>query len=121
PRRAVPDDVPTPPWAETAGGSNRSEPDVKSPDVIERMRRTGRLAGDILQQVGEAVAPGVTTDQLDELCHRLSIEAGAYPSPLNYNGYPKSLCTSVNEVVCHGIPDSRALRDGDIINLDVTV
>ncbi len=120
PRRLVPDEIVRPPWADTGGGSNRREADVRSPDVIERMRRTGRLAGDILAQVGAAVAPGVTTDELDALCHQLSIEAGAYPSPLNYNGYPKSLCTSVNEVICHGIPDSRPLRDGDIVNLDVT-
>lgn len=120
PRRAVPDTIEAPPWAATGGGSDRGEPDVKSADVIERMRRTGRLAGDVLAQVGAAVAPGVTTDELDELCHTLTIEAGAYPSPLNYNGYKKSLCTSVNEVICHGIPDSRALRDGDIVNLDVT-
>jgi methionyl aminopeptidase len=120
PRRAVPDTIEAPPWAATGGGSNRHEPDVKSADVIERMRRTGRLAGDVLAQVGAAVAPGVTTDELDELCHTLTIEAGAYPSPLNYHGYKKSLCTSVNEVICHGIPDSRALRDGDIVNLDVT-
>ncbi len=96
-------------------GSDCTEPDVKSPDVIDRMRRTGRLAGDVLAQVGAAVAPGVTTDELDEFRHRLSVEADAYPSPLNYNGYKKSLCTSVNEVVRHGIPDSRALRDGDIV------
>ena len=121
PRRTVPDHIEKPPWAETGGGSDRSEADVKSPEVIERMRRTGRLAGDVLAAVGAAVAPGVTTEELDELCHTLSVEAGAYPSPLNYDGYRKSLCTSVNEVVCHGIPDSRALRDGDIVNLDVTV
>ncbi|MBX3314820.1 MAG: type I methionyl aminopeptidase [Actinobacteria bacterium] len=121
PRREVPASIERPPWAESGGGSDRNEPDVKSADVIDRMRRTGRLAGDVLAAVGAAVAPGVTTDELDELCHRLSVEAGAYPSPLNYNGYKKSLCTSVNEVVCHGIPDSRALRDGDIVNLDVTV
>ncbi|MEZ5178047.1 MAG: type I methionyl aminopeptidase [Acidimicrobiales bacterium] len=120
PRRPVPDTLEAPPWAATGGGSNRDEPDVKSADVIDRMRRTGRLAGDVLAQVGAAVAPGVTTDELDELCHTLTIEAGAYPSPLNYNGYKKSLCTSVNEVICHGIPDSRPLRDGDIVNLDVT-
>jgi len=120
PRRPVPDSIEAPPWAATGGGSNRSEADVKSADVIERMRRTGRLAGDVLAQVGAAVAPGVTTDELDALCHQLTIDAGAYPSPLNYNGYKKSLCTSVNEVICHGIPDSRPLRDGDIVNLDVT-
>lgn len=121
PRRPVANGIEKPPWADSGGGSNRQESDIKTPETIERMRRTGRLAGDVLAAVGAAVAPGVTTDELDELCHTLSMEAGAYPSPLNYNGYKKSLCTSVNEVVCHGIPDSRALRDGDIVNLDVTV
>ncbi len=120
PRRPVPDSIASPPWAATGQGSNRGESDVKSADVIDRMRRTGRLAGDVLAQVGAAVAPGVTTDELDALCHQITLDAGAYPSPLNYNGYKKSLCTSVNEVICHGIPDSRALRDGDIVNLDVT-
>lgn len=121
PHRDVPEGIERPPWADTGLGSDRRESDVKSPDVIDRMRRTGRLAGDVLAAVGAAVRPGITTDELDELCHQLSIDAGAYPSPLNYNGYKKSLCTSVNEVICHGIPDSRALRDGDIVNLDVTV
>ena len=93
---------------------------MRTPDEIERMRVAGRIAAEVLIEVGKAVAPGVTTDELDELCHTLTIEAGAYPSPLNYNGYKKSLCTSVNEVICHGIPDSRPLRDGDIVNLDVT-
>ncbi|QXC62730.1 type I methionyl aminopeptidase [Aquihabitans sp. G128] len=120
PRRDVPASVERPPWADSGTGSDRSEADVKSADVIDRMRRTGRLAGDVLAQVGAAVAPGVTTDELDALCHQITVDAGAYPSPLNYNGYKKSLCTSVNEVICHGIPDSRALRDGDIVNLDVT-
>lgn len=120
PRRSVPAAIERPPWAESGRGSDRGEADVKAPDVVARMRRTGRLAGDVLAQVGAAVAPGVTTDALDALCHEITIEAGAYPSPLNYNGYKKSLCTSVNEVICHGIPDNRPLRDGDIVNLDVT-
>ncbi|MBA3282322.1 MAG: type I methionyl aminopeptidase [Acidimicrobiia bacterium] len=120
PRRSVPAAIERPPWAESGRGSDRGEADVKAPDVVDRMRRTGRLAGDVLAQVGAAVAPGVTTDALDALCHEITIEAGAYPSPLNYNGYKKSLCTSVNEVICHGIPDNRPLRDGDIVNLDVT-
>jgi methionyl aminopeptidase len=94
---------------------------VRSPDVIERMRRAGRAAAEVLQAVGAAVAPGVTTDELDEICHEECIRRGGYPSPLNYNGFPKSLCTSVNEVICHGIPDDRALVDGDIVNLDVTI
>jgi methionyl aminopeptidase len=97
---------------------------VKPPETIERMRRTGKAAAAILREVGAAIEPGITTDELDALCHRLCIEAGGYPSPLNYGldpSFPKSICTSVNEVICHGIPDSRVLRDGDIINLDVTL
>ena len=75
----------------------------------------------MLRLAGEMVAPGVTTDEIDVYVHELCIERGAYPSPLNYNDFPKSVCTSVNEVICHGIPDTRALQDGDIVNLDVTV
>jgi methionyl aminopeptidase len=88
--------------------------------VIERMRRAGSVAAEILRLAGEAVRPGVTTDEIDAYVHDLYVERGAYPSPLNYHGYPKSLCTSVNEVICHGIPDSRVLLNGDIVNLDVT-
>jgi methionyl aminopeptidase len=94
---------------------------VKSPEVIERMRVAGRLAAEVLAETGAAVRPGVTTDELDAICHEACIRRGAYPSPLNYNGFPKSLCTSVNEVICHGIPDDRPLRDGEIVNLDVTL
>ncbi len=121
PMRAVPASIERPPYAESGARSVRGEPDVKSADVIERMRRTGRAAAEVLRQVGDAIAPGVTTDALDELCHEACIAAGGYPSPLNYGHFPKSICTSVNEVICHGIPDARALRDGDIINLDVTL
>ena len=74
----------------------------------------------VLALTGAAIRPGVTTDELDAICHDACIERGGYPSPLNYNGFPKSLCTSVNEVICHGIPDDRPLTDGDICNLDVT-
>ena len=94
---------------------------MKSPDVIERMRRTGRSAAEVLAATGAAVRPGITSDELDAICHAACIERGGYPSPLNYNGFPKSLCTSVNEVICHGIPDDRPLVDGDIVNLDVTL
>ena len=80
--------------------------------------RPGR--GEILRTVGAAAA-GVTTDELDALCHEECIRRGGYPSPLNYKAFPKSLCTSVNEVICHGIPDDRPLADGDIVNLDVTI
>ena len=121
PMRPVPDAIVRPDYAESGLPRRRKEPNRKSPDVLERLRRTGRLAGEILAQVGAAVAPGVTTEELDELAHGLAIAAGAYPSPLNYNGFPKAICTSVNEVICHGIPDSRKLANGDIVNIDVTV
>jgi len=121
PTRVVPDDIGRPPYAETGEPPEVDEPTVKSADVVARMRRSSQLAADVLVAVGEAVRPGVRTDELDALAHSLAVDAGAYPSPLNYHGFPKSLCTSVNEVVCHGIPDDRALADGDIVNLDVTV
>ncbi|MGI8756648.1 MAG: type I methionyl aminopeptidase [Acidimicrobiales bacterium] len=122
--RTVPADIVHPHYADHGGTDDRDESMVKTPELLERMRRTGRAAAEILREVGDAIAPDVTTDALDELCHRLCIEAGGYPSPLNYGidpPFPKSLCTSVNEVICHGIPDSRPLRDGDIVNLDVTL
>jgi methionyl aminopeptidase len=120
PMRPVPEQIARPSYAETGHPVQWDEPRSKSPDVIARMRRAGAVAAEILRLAGEAVRPGLTTDELDAYVHELHIERGAYPSPLNYNGFPKSLCTSVNEVICHGIPDSRALGDGDIVNLDVT-
>jgi methionyl aminopeptidase len=122
PRREVPDHIVRPPYAET-GEPPAKVPSsaVQSDDVIERMRKTGKEAGQILQMLCDAAEPGMTTDALDELCHNESIRRGAYPSPLNYRNFPKSLCTSVNEVICHGIPDDRPLRDGDILNMDVTI
>jgi len=121
PPRLVPDEIDKPPYAASGVPSRVTEPLVRSGDVIERMRRTGRLAGEVLRLAGAAVRPGVTTDELDAYVHELCLERGAYPSPLNYNHFPKSVCTSVNEVICHGIPDSTELRDGDIVNLDVTL
>jgi len=121
PMRSVPTDIPRPPYAETGVPVRIPESHVRTPEVIERMRRAGREAAQVLQTVAAAIAPGVTTDELDALCHEEIIRRGAYPSPLNYGGFPKSLCTSVNEVICHGIPDDRALVDGDIVNLDVTI
>jgi methionyl aminopeptidase len=85
------------------------------------MRAAGAAAAEVLMEVGAAVAVGVTTDELDRIGHEAAIARGSYPSTLNYNGYPKSLCTSINEVICHGIPDDRPLADGDIVNIDVTV
>ncbi len=123
PRRPVPAEIERPHYAEAGGRSRRDVPDVQDAETLAAMRRTGRAAAEVLRAVGEAAAPGVTTEELDALCHQLCIHAGGYPSPLNYGEppYPKSLCSSVNEVICHGIPDSRPLRDGDILNLDVTL
>ncbi|MEV4285380.1 type I methionyl aminopeptidase [Nonomuraea bangladeshensis] len=96
------------------------ESDVKSPEMIERMRVAGRIAAQALEEVGKHVRPGVTTDELDVVGHEFLLDHGAYPSTLGYKGYPKSLCTSINEVICHGIPDDTVLRDGDIVNVDIT-
>ncbi len=120
PMRPVPDSIERPAYAATGEVVRRPEPRVKSPEVIERMRVAGRIAAEVLAEVGAAVRPGVTTDELDAVAHEAYLARGAYPSTLNYHGYPKSICTSVNEVICHGIPDDRALLDGDIVNLDVT-
>jgi methionyl aminopeptidase len=120
PMRSVPAHIGMPSYAATGEPARWAEPRVKSADVIERMRRAGSMAADVLRLAGEIVRPGMTTDEIDVFVHEATIERGAYPSPLNYHGYPKSVCTSVNEVICHGIPDSRPLEDGDIINIDVT-
>ncbi|MEY3618172.1 MAG: methionine aminopeptidase, partial [Actinomycetota bacterium] len=120
PMRAVPDHIVKPGYAATGEVTRWNESAVKSPEIIERMRHAGAMAADILRLAGEFVRPGMTTDDIDVFVHDLTIERGAYPSPLNYHGYPKSVCTSLNEVICHGIPDSTVIEDGDIINLDVT-
>jgi methionyl aminopeptidase len=121
PMRTVPAEIPRPDYAETGTPVRRQQPWVQPPDVIERMRRTCRAAAEVLLEGAAAIAPGVTTDEIDAVVHQAYIDRGGYPSTLNYRGYPKSLCTSVNEVICHGIPDDRPLRDGDIVNLDVTI
>jgi methionyl aminopeptidase len=120
PMRTVPPHIERPPYAETGVPVPWDEPRVKSPETIARMRRAGAVAAEILRLAGEALRPGLTTDELDAYVHELHLERHAYPSPLNYNGFPKSVCTSANEVICHGIPDSRVLQDGDILNIDVT-
>lgn len=85
------------------------------------MRKAGRLAAKVLDAMTEVVKPGVTTLEINDICHKMILDAGATPAPLDYKGFPKSVCTSVNHVVCHGIPEDRALKDGDIVNIDVTV
>jgi methionyl aminopeptidase len=95
---------------------------IKTPDEQEKMRVAGRLAADVLDMIGPHAKPGVSTDHLDKICHDFIVnELGATPAPLNYRGFPKSICTSVNHVVCHGIPSERVLKGGDILNVDVTV
>jgi len=96
------------------------EDDVKDAETIAAMRIAARLAAQALEEVGRHVEPGVTTDFLDKVGHEFLCDHGAYPSPLGYRGYPKSLCTSLNEVICHGIPDDTVVRDGDIVNIDIT-
>jgi methionyl aminopeptidase len=96
------------------------EPEVKDADTVARMRVASRIAARALEEVGRHVAPGVTTDELDRVGHEFIVDHGAYPSTLGYRGYPKSLCTSLNEVICHGIPDDTVIADGDIVNVDIT-
>lgn len=94
---------------------------LHSPEDFEGMRKAGRLAAEILDRLVDEVGPGVTTNALNDLCHQWTIEAGAIPAPLNYKGFPKSICTSLNHVVCHGIPNDKELKAGDCLNIDVTV
>ncbi len=122
PRRPVPSTIVRPHYVDAPPGTpaDHDDPLVKDPDTVERMRHAGRIAADALVEVGRHVAPGVTTDELDRIGHEFVISNGAYPSTLGYKGYRKSLCTSVNEVICHGIPDSRPLQDGDVVKVDIT-
>ncbi|HSY15221.1 MAG TPA: type I methionyl aminopeptidase [Jatrophihabitantaceae bacterium] len=123
-RREVPASIAMPHYVGLAEGSSTpadlDDPMVKDADTIARMRIAGRIAADAIVEVSRHVAPGVTTDELDRIGHEFMLDHGAYPSTLGYKGFPKSLCTSVNEVICHGIPDARRLLDGDIVKIDVT-
>ncbi|XP_008241506.1 PREDICTED: methionine aminopeptidase 1D, chloroplastic/mitochondrial isoform X1 [Prunus mume] len=122
PHRPVPDHIPKPPYVKSKKPPGiASGPEVHDEKGIECMRASGRLAAQVLEFAGTLVKPGIKTDEIDQAVHQMIIDNGAYPSPLGYGGFPKSVCTSVNECICHGIPDSRALEDGDIINIDVTV
>lgn len=95
---------------------------IKNAEEIEKMRVAGKLAGEVLTMIGQHVQAGITTDELNQICHDYIVNVqGAIPAPLNYHGFPKSVCTSVNHVICHGIPGDKKLKDGDIINIDVTV
>ena len=94
---------------------------IHKPEDFEKMRISGKLAAQVLDFITDYVKPGVTTLELNDLCHDMIIKNNAIPAPLNYRGFPKSICTSINHVICHGIPDDRKLKDGDILNIDVTV
>jgi methionyl aminopeptidase len=119
-RRRVPPDIPRPHYVYSSGPADFDDPLVKDDDTIARMRIAGRIAADALVEVARHVEPGVTTDELDRIGHEYLIAHGAYPSTLGYKGFPKSLCTSVNEVICHGIPDGRPLADADLVKIDIT-
>ncbi len=94
--------------------------EIHGPEAFAALRRSGRLTAELLDYISDFVKPGVTTDEINTLCHDFHVRHGAIPGPLNYRGYPKSVCTSINHVVCHGIPGDKVLRDGDIVNIDVS-
>ena len=119
-RRPVPASIPRPEYVDKPAPSPYTGSYVTDADTLERMRVASKVAAQALAAVGAAVAPGVTTDELDVVGHEFLVSHDAYPSTLGYRSFPKSLCTSVNEVICHGIPDDRPLEDGDIVNVDIT-
>ena len=119
-RRSVPSSIARPEYVDRPAPAKYTGPEVKDAETIEKMRIAGRIAAQAMAAAAAAIAPGVTTDELDRIGHEYMLDHGAYPSPLGYRRFPKSLCTSVNEVICHGIPDDRPLQDGDIVNIDIT-
>jgi methionyl aminopeptidase len=119
PQRDVPGDIARPEYVGRRA-PRLGESDIKDAETIARMRVAGRIAAKALAEVGKHVAPGVTTDELDRIGHEFLVDHGAYPSTLGYRAFPKSLCTSLNEVICHGIPDDTVIADGDIVNIDIT-
>jgi methionyl aminopeptidase len=120
PLRTVPSNIVRPEYVGKQGPAPYEGNNVYSAEKIESIRESGRIAAEAIALVGEAAKPGVTTDELDVIGHDFLIANGAYPSTLGYRGYPKSICSSVNEVICHGIPDDTVLQDGDIVNIDIT-
>ncbi|MDQ2880693.1 MAG: type I methionyl aminopeptidase [Actinomycetota bacterium] len=120
PMRPVPPAIQRPDYVGKPGPSPCTEPWTQPPEVIEAMRVAGKIAAQALAEGGRAVSPGATTDEVDRAVHEFLVDHGAYPSTLGYKSFPKSCCTSLNEVICHGIPDSTVIEDGDIVNIDVT-
>ncbi|MGH3793842.1 MAG: type I methionyl aminopeptidase [Pseudonocardiaceae bacterium] len=120
PIRPVPTAIPRPEYVGKRAPTPDTGPYTQPAEVIEAMRVAGRIGAQALAAGGRAVAPGVTTDEIDRVVHEFMLDHRAYPSTLGYRGFPKSCCTSLNEVICHGIPDSTVIEDGDIVNIDVT-
>jgi methionyl aminopeptidase len=120
PRRPVPASIERPHYVDLLDIREDGDDLVKDAETIEKMRIASRIAAQAMAAAAELIAPGVRTDELDRVAHEFMLDHGAYPSTLGYKAFPKSVCTSVNEVICHGIPDSRPLEDGDIVNIDVT-
>jgi methionyl aminopeptidase len=120
PTRSVPAHIARPEYVGKHAPAPHEAGDVQTPETIEKMRIAGRIAAQALAEVGRHIEPGVTTDYLDQIGHDFLCDHGAYPSTLGYRNFPKSLCTSLNEVICHGIPDSTVIQDGDIVNIDIT-
>jgi methionyl aminopeptidase len=120
PKLDVPASIPRPEYVGKAVPSKFTGSNIKTPEQIEKIRHSGKIAAQAIELVGQNDKPGITTDELDKLAHHFLIENGAYPSTLGYRGYPKSICSSLNEVICHGIPDDTVLEDGDILNIDIT-
>ena len=118
--RPVPDGIARPDYVAGGKVTTPRAPQIHDAESLARLRRACAVAAEVLLRAGDAVAAGRTTDELDAVAHAAYVELGAYPSDLGYHGYPKSICTSVNGVICHGIPDDRPLTDGDIVNIDVT-
>ncbi len=119
-RRTVPGHIKRPEYLGKAVPAAYEGNDVYSPEAVEVIRESGRIAAQAIELVGASIRPGITTDELDGIGHDFMVAQGAYPSTLGYRGFPKSLCSSVNEVICHGIPDDTVLEDGDIVNIDIT-
>lgn len=120
PIRSVPAAIERPEYMFHGGPEVVTASEIKTPETVERIRAASHIAAKALELGGSLVAPGVTTDEIDQAIHEFLVAQGAYPSCLGYMGFPKSCCTSVNEVICHGIPDDRPLQEGDIVNIDVT-
>lgn len=121
PRRPVPASVERPEYVDQRAPIPYNGSHVQTAETIEKMRVAGQLAARAMNEAAKAIAPGVTTDELDAIAHEYALDHGAYPSTLGYRGFPKSICTSINEVICHGIPDTRPLEDGDLVKIDVTL